>query len=420
MKGGIRIITEFGASTVGRRPAKKIKTYLDWYRQAGAKPYVKFTALYLFGGTPGRINQPGMANFDVTEDMARAIGDLPRLTRRARRDIPVEAEWPLVADGFDFPVARPDGLGYYVAAGLAEQAYYDRFGFWHTGEDWNRVLKSGDTGDVDLGDPVYTIAHGRVVTSQSYPTWGNIVLIEHCLPDGQTVWSQYAHLKESLVKKDDIVRRGQQIGTIGKGAENQFPAHLHFEVRQKELPASKWGWKTPADRDRLLKSYFHPTGFITSHRPGRQTVIETPDDEGNGFSRSTSQFWFESTGGYKGRCWWTWTVSQEQDESCVAAWEPKLPQSGQYEVFAYIPGRNAATRQATYQIVHRRGTDKVVINQSDYYNEWVSLGTYPFSVAQPASVRLADVTGEPFYRDRAACKKIAFDAVTWILVEVQA
>jgi hypothetical protein len=175
--------------------------------------------------------------------------------------------WPLVADGFDFPVGAPDGRGYYVAADLVSQTYYVERHVWHTGEDWNRVLRPGDTPDVDLGDPVYAVAHGRVVASQAFATWGNVVLIEHRLPSGQTVWSQYAHLQQRLVRKGDIVRRGERIGTIGKGEANHDSAHLHFEIRLKKLPASKRGWVRPEDRDKVLAAYAHPTNFINNCRP---------------------------------------------------------------------------------------------------------------------------------------------------------
>ena len=80
------------------------------------------------------------------------------------------------ADGFDFPCGAPDGVGYYVAAGVAEEAYYERFGAWHTGEDWTGL----GGGDSDLGDPVQATANGQVVASEYFPpSWGNIVLIEH-------------------------------------------------------------------------------------------------------------------------------------------------------------------------------------------------------------------------------------------------
>ncbi|NIO67625.1 MAG: peptidoglycan DD-metalloendopeptidase family protein, partial [Anaerolineae bacterium] len=111
-----------------------------------------------------------------------------------------EQEIP-ITDGFDFPVGKPDAKGYYVASGLAEQEYYERFKAWHPGEDWNGL----QGGDSDLGAPVYAVAHGLVVTTDSFPAWGNIVLIEHHLLDGSKVWSQYAHLQERLVEEGQVV-----------------------------------------------------------------------------------------------------------------------------------------------------------------------------------------------------------------------
>ena len=107
----------------------------------------------------------------------------------------------------------------------------------------------------------------QVVTSRAFPIWGNVVLIEHRLPSGQTVWSQYAHLRQRLVSKGDVVRRGTRIGTIGKGDAGRHPAHLHFEIRLKKLAASKRGWQRPEDRDKVLAAYAHPTNFINAYRP---------------------------------------------------------------------------------------------------------------------------------------------------------
>jgi murein DD-endopeptidase MepM/ murein hydrolase activator NlpD len=396
------IITEFGDSTLGRTPAQKIPIYEEWYREVDAQPYVLGTALYILGGTEDWISHPERPNFDVTPPMAAAIGALPR-----------KARWPLVTDGFDFPVAKPDGAGYYIAAGLAEDEYYRIYGAWHTGEDWNDVRG----GDSDLGAPVYAVAHGRVVTAQSFSGWGNIVLIEHVLPDGRPVWSQYAHLRERLVAREEIVRRGQQIGTIGKGDGDRYSAHLHFEIRKVELPASKWGWTAVDDREKVINAYAHPSEFIRMHRPGSQEVEVTVDDEGAGFQRSSSPYWAEDTVGYRSHTWWTWTVSAEQGEDCVATWTPELPRDGLYEVFAFIPRRSATTRNAQYKITHRRGSSVVAVSQAVYSDEWTSLGTYAFSVDQPASVRLSDLTGEPYTRDRALRRAVAFDAILWVLIQ---
>ena len=143
-----------------------------------------------------------------------------------------------ICDGFEFPVgARGDNADVYathkVDSILVDEGYFKSFSVWHPGEDWNG--RGG--GDTDLGDPIYAIAHGKVIGFGYYPqSWGNLVLIEHALPDNTRVWSQYAHLQKIMVNQvGQKVTRGQQIGTMGKGAKtDKFPqgrwiAHLHFE-----------------------------------------------------------------------------------------------------------------------------------------------------------------------------------------------
>ena len=91
--------------------------------------------------------------------------------------------------------------------------------------------------------------------------------------------------------------------------------------------------------------------------------------------------------------------------------------SGYYEVMVYVPRQNATTERARYWVTHRRGRSLVTIDQSSYFDEWVSLGRYAFSTAQPASVRTSDMTGETFHRDRTKRRAIAFDAVRFILLD---
>ncbi len=131
-----------------------------------------------------------------------------------------------LADGFDYPVGKPDGKGYYVARGLRLRSPI------HFGEDWNGL--SG--GDTDLGDPIWATADGIVMFSYNVQVgWGNIVIIRHAYRDPQTGQvrfcdSLYGHLLERMVKVGDMVKRGQQIGKMGSNS-GMYPAHLHFEIR---------------------------------------------------------------------------------------------------------------------------------------------------------------------------------------------
>lgn len=158
-----------------------------------------------------------------------------------------------VADGFDMPVGKPNGEGYYVHRGYYPNA--------HQGEDWNG--KGG--GNSDLGDPVYATADGVVVYSEDYRrSWGNLVIIRHAYRDSggsiQYADSLYAHLDRRSVRLYQTVKRGQMIGTIGT-AHGLYVAHLHFELR-KNLKIG------PHQRSyaRDYSNYFSPRQFIATRR----------------------------------------------------------------------------------------------------------------------------------------------------------
>lgn len=158
-----------------------------------------------------------------------------------------------LADGFDFPVGKPEGSGYYKARG-----------FWpngHLGEDWNG--KGG--GNTDLGDPVYACADGIVVQSKDIRVgWGNVVIIRHVYreTDGslKVIDSLYGHLNERYVTLNQRVKRGQKVGAIGTN-RGMYLAHLHFEIR-KNLAIGM----NRSSFDRTLNSYHDPTKFIRAHR----------------------------------------------------------------------------------------------------------------------------------------------------------
>lgn len=185
-----------------------------------------------------------------------------------------------LADGFDFPVGKPNADGYYKARGMRLREPK------HFGEDWN-----GRTGgDTDLGDPVYAVADGIVTFAYNvHSGWGNVVLTRHAYRDSTTGGVKYCdtlngHLNEILVKVGQQIKRGQKIGTIGSNF-GMYPAHLHFELRlnisigmQRESVASD------------LTNWNDPTEFISKHRQlnreWRPVVVPTGT--------------YQEYGGYKG------------------------------------------------------------------------------------------------------------------------
>lgn len=92
-----------------------------------------------------------------------------------------------------------------------------------------------------------------------------------------------------------------------------------------------------------------------------------------------------------------------------AEWKTTLPQSGRYEISAFIPNREATTVRARYKVHGIVGTDTEVvidINQNRNRNMWVALGIFDLekNQANAGRVFLNDVTGD-------GKEMIAFDAI---------
>ena len=160
-----------------------------------------------------------------------------------------------LADGFDFPVGKPDAVGYHKARGFTPNG--------HLGEDWD-----GDRGgNSDQGDPVYCTGNGVVVLAGNmHLGWGNVVMVRHSYREPaegnliKTIDSLYGHCDTILVREGQPVGRGQQIATVGT-AFGLYEAHLHFEIR-KNINIGMF--RSLFARD--FSNYHDPTAFINGHR----------------------------------------------------------------------------------------------------------------------------------------------------------
>lgn len=124
-------------------------------------------------------------------------------------------------------------------------------------------------------------------------------------------------------------------------------------------------------------------------------------------SPSSMAYWWDRLNGYNNHTWWTYTTAANED-TCYAIWTPVLPQNGEYEVSAFIPSSDGNATAARYRVHHAGGDEIVVIDQTTYSNEWVSLGTYQFTPSDVYAY-LGDATG-------TQGQHIAFDAVKWSYV----
>ena len=110
---------------------------------------------------------------------------------------------------------------------------------------------------------------------------------------------------------------------------------------------------------------------------------------------------------------WGWeylyTTTEPRTSKVWAEWRQDLPQSGLYEISAFIPNRKATTTRARYKVHGVVGTNTEIvldINQNINRNIWVSLGIFDLDrhMENAGRVFLNDVTGEEE-------KEIAFDAI---------
>ncbi len=157
-----------------------------------------------------------------------------------------------LADGFDFPVGKPNADKYYKARGFRPNG--------HLGDDWNGI----NGGNSDLGDPVWNIGNGLVVLAKDMrSSWGKSVIVRHIYLEGKelkTVDSMYTHLDRIDVEVGQQLARGDQLGTIGTN-RGMYTAHLHFEIRKNlNIGMNRFAFS------RGFENYYSPTDFIAQRR----------------------------------------------------------------------------------------------------------------------------------------------------------
>jgi len=145
---------------------------------------------------------------------------------------------------------------------------------------------------------------------------------------------------------------------------------------------------------------------------GSEVVVSESDvvSEGQvGFAKiGTPRYWHDQNNlGDGGHMLWTKTNGNNVDN--IGDWRPNLPETRDYEIFVFIPRNYATTRSAAYEIYHATGNGVRVINQYQYSDEWVSIGTYRFNQGSGGNIRLADRTGEPYNAEY-----IGYDSIKWV------
>jgi len=87
----------------------------------------------------------------------------------------------------------------------------------------------------DVGTVVCAAKSGKVVSATQNKGMGKYIIIRH----RDNYITIYGHLSNIFVRKDDYLRQGQVIGSVGKTGNARAAdilAHLHFEIRKNGVP----------------------------------------------------------------------------------------------------------------------------------------------------------------------------------------
>jgi septal ring factor EnvC (AmiA/AmiB activator) len=76
------------------------------------------------------------------------------------------------------------------------------------------------------GVPVRAVAPGKIVSVRQLGTYGLTVIVDH----GGGDYSIYGSLRSADVREQQLVTKGQPIGSVGR-SDPDLPPHLHFEIR---------------------------------------------------------------------------------------------------------------------------------------------------------------------------------------------
>ena len=166
-----------------------------------------------------------------------------------------------IADKFTDPMGRKNRNGYEFLQDMGG-------GKLHLGKDFNKGW-----GDQDLGLQISVIASGRIIYSKDSKaalSYGNMIIVEHELPDGSKFYSRYAHLNKRWIAEGQDILVGAGIGECGKSG-GWKSAHLHLEIFTKEYWeqfASKKPFYYPSSwaRNKILRYFCSPLQFIDEHK----------------------------------------------------------------------------------------------------------------------------------------------------------
>jgi septal ring factor EnvC (AmiA/AmiB activator) len=100
-----------------------------------------------------------------------------------------------------------------------------------------QTLRNGVEIEAPAGTPVQAVAAGRVLFAGWFRGYGQMVILDH----GRDDLTVLGYLERLSVEKGDMVRAGQEIGTVGETG-SLSGAGLYFEIRAGGKPVDPQAW----------------------------------------------------------------------------------------------------------------------------------------------------------------------------------
>ncbi len=111
--------------------------------------------------------------------------------------------------------------------------------------------------------PVPASNDGKVIWAQDLGIYGNCIVIDH----GYGLQSVYGHLSEFLVKKGDMVKKGQTIGKTGStGLAGGDHLHFTMQIDGVQINPVEW-WDPHWVKDRILSKMGENLSAATDPEP---------------------------------------------------------------------------------------------------------------------------------------------------------
>ena len=151
---------------------------------------------------------------------------------------PEQSERWSVAGAWQVPVGNRYALD--VVAGQVPAFHENRGLEWSHG---HATHQGADLANGRAGDTVRAAASGLVVRTEANATngYGGYVVLAHRVPNGDLVYSVYAHLLRGTIRvaAGERVSAGEPLARVGQTGRASTP-HLHFEVRRALDPTLRW------------------------------------------------------------------------------------------------------------------------------------------------------------------------------------